>query len=140
MAAVPVQLQEDLPMDLPIIDLDVFLNQPRDSQAVKDECAKAAGALITYGALILHDSRVAESDNTTFLDLLEDYFAQPAEALKRDERPELSFQVGVTLEETEKPKCAVDEPCLDVIKRLAPSERPHPHFALIPAVTDPYPR
>ncbi|KAK2055887.1 Clavaminate synthase-like protein [Colletotrichum caudatum] len=115
---------QDLPMDLPIIDLDVFLNEPRDSPAVRDECAKAATALITYGALVLHDSRVAESDNTTFLDLLEDYFALPAEELKKDERPELSYQIGVTLENTEKPKCAVDEPCLRVIERLAPSERP----------------
>ena len=29
-----------------------------------------------------------------------------------------------TLENTEKPKCAVDEPCLNVIARLDPSERP----------------
>ncbi|OLN87216.1 hypothetical protein CCHL11_03644 [Colletotrichum chlorophyti] len=115
---------EDLPMDLPIIDLDVFLNQPRDSPAVREECEKAAKALITYGALVLHDSRVTESDNVAFLDLLEDYFAQPVEEIKKDERPELSYQIGVTLEDTEKPKCAVDEPCLKVIQRLAPSERP----------------
>ena len=30
----------------------------------------------------------------------------------------------MTLENTEKPKCAVDEPCLHVIARLEPSERP----------------
>lgn len=30
----------------------------------------------------------------------------------------------MTLENTEKPKCAVDEPCLRVIERLAPEERP----------------
>ncbi|RYP55414.1 hypothetical protein DL769_010189 [Monosporascus sp. CRB-8-3] len=115
---------QDLPMDLPIIDLDVFLQGPRDSEAAKAECAKAARALITYGALVLHDSRVSEADNTTFLDLLEDYFAQPEEALRRDERRELGFQVGVTLENTEKPKCAADDACLDVIRRLAPEERP----------------
>lgn len=73
--------------------------------------------------------------------MLEDYFAQSPDALKEDERPELSYQVsstlfrrwnltrtlmkvGVTLENTEKPKCAVDEPCLDVIARLDPAERP----------------
>lgn len=111
-------------MDLPVIDLDVFLNNPIDSPEVQAECKKAADALITYGALVLHDSRVSEQDNETFLDLLEDYFAQPEEVLKKDERPELSYQVGVTLENTEKPKCAVDEPCLNVIRRLAPSERP----------------
>lgn len=55
---------------------------------------------------------------------MEDYFAQPEEELRKDERPELSYQIGVTLENTEKPKCAVDEPCLDVIQRLAESERP----------------
>ncbi|KAH7308678.1 hypothetical protein B0I35DRAFT_99830 [Stachybotrys elegans] len=111
-------------MDLPVIDLDVYLNQPRDSPAVQAECEKAAQALITYGALVLHDSRVSEDDNSTFLDLLEDYFAQPEADLRRDERPELSYQIGVTLENTEKPKCAVDEPCLDVISRLQPDQRP----------------
>jgi len=80
--------------------------------------------LITYGALLLHDSRVSEEENNTFLDLLEDYFNQSVDDLKKDERPELSYQVGVTLENTEKPKCAVDEPCLRIIERLAPSERP----------------
>ncbi|XXG99581.1 hypothetical protein Hte_005920 [Hypoxylon texense] len=115
---------EEPSMDLPIIDLDIYRSNPVSSSAVQEECARAARALITYGALVLHDSRVSESDNETFLDLLEDYFAQPAETLKQDERPELGYQVGVTLENTEKPKCAVDEPCLDVIERLAPAERP----------------
>lgn len=98
---------------LPIVDLDVFLASP-DSEASAKECKKvrdflnttpgspdysrnqAADALITYGALLLHDSRVSEEDNNTFLDLIEDYFAQPEELLKKDERPELGYQV-VTL-------------------------------------------
>jgi hypothetical protein len=117
-------IPQDLPMDLPIIDLDLFRSQPPTSLSVKAECQKAAKALIVYGALILHDSRVSEDDNSVFLDLLEDYFAQPEKALKRDERPELSYQIGVTLENTEKPKCAVDEPCLRVIERLEPDQRP----------------
>ncbi|KAH7136658.1 hypothetical protein B0J13DRAFT_586866 [Dactylonectria estremocensis] len=111
-------------MDLPIINLDVYLNNPLDSEAVQAECRKAADALITYGALVLHDSRVSEHENSAFLDLLEDYFDQPDHILRGDERPDLSYQVGVTLENTEKPKCAVDEPCLDVIQRLHPSQRP----------------
>ncbi|KAI0274981.1 Clavaminate synthase-like protein [Gloeopeniophorella convolvens] len=109
---------------LPIIDLNVFKNQPQDSPAVVAECKKAADALITYGALLLHDDRVSEDDNATFLDLLEDYFDQPVLDLQKDERPELGYQVGVTLENTEKPKCAVDEPCLRVISRLEPDQRP----------------
>lgn len=116
--------QSELSMDLPVIDLDAYLNHPLDSDAVQAECRKAADALITYGALVLHDSRVSEHDNTAFLDLLEDYFDQPDHLLRNDERPELSYQIGVTLENTEKPKCAVDEPCLDVIQRLHPSQRP----------------
>ncbi|KAF9074814.1 Clavaminate synthase-like protein [Rhodocollybia butyracea] len=111
-------------MELPIIDLDLFLSSSRDSQAVQDECKKAADSLIAYGALLLRDSRVSESDNAVFLDLLEDYFAQPQSDLQKDERPSLSYQVGVTLENTEKPKCAIDEPCLRIIERLEPEERP----------------
>ncbi|KAG1838342.1 Clavaminate synthase-like protein [Suillus tomentosus] len=109
---------------LPVIDLDVFLSQPTQSIRVQEECNKAADALITYGALLVHDSRVSEEDNDAFLDLIEDYFAQPVEDLKKDERPEIHYQVGVTLENTEKPKCAVDEPCLDIIANLDPAERP----------------
>ncbi|KAH9846853.1 Clavaminate synthase-like protein [Lenzites betulinus] len=111
---------------LPVIDLDVFLRYRTspDAEPYLQECKKASDALITYGALLLHDSRVSEDDNNTFLDLIEDYFAQPEPLLKEDERPELGYQVGVTLENTEKPKCAVDEPCLKVIARLDPAERP----------------
>lgn len=109
---------------LPVIDFDIFRSQPRDSPEAIAECIKAADALITYGALLLQDSRVSEDDNATFLDLLEDYFSQPLSELKKDERPEVGYQVGVTLENTEKPKCAVDEPCLKVIARLEPDQRP----------------
>lgn len=111
-------------MDLPVINLDIFLDRDRQEAEAIEECKKAAQALITYGALVLHDSRVSEEDNSIFLDLLEDYFAQPTADLKRDERPDLSYQVGVTLENTEKPKCAVDEPCLRIIENLDPAERP----------------
>ncbi|THH13473.1 hypothetical protein EW146_g6747 [Bondarzewia mesenterica] len=110
--------------NLPVIDFDLFLSQPLESEAVQDECKRAAEALITYGALLLKDQRVSEEDNINFLDLQEDYFAQPLAELKKDERPDFSYQVGVTLENTEKPKCAVDEPCLRVIERLSPLERP----------------
>ena len=71
-----------------------------------------------YGALVLHDSRVSEKDNSFFFDLLEDYFNRPLDELQKDERPELGYQVGVTYELTERPKCAVDEPCLKIIEAL----------------------
>jgi len=65
-------------------------------------CLKTARALIEYGALIVRDSRVHEEANQRFLDLCEDYFAQDEEELKKDLRPEVHYQVGVTLENTEK--------------------------------------
>ncbi|OAA47976.1 hypothetical protein ISF_09508 [Cordyceps fumosorosea ARSEF 2679] len=111
-------------MDLPIVDMDVYFAHEPSSTPALAECAKAADALIQYGALVLRDSRVAARDNDDFLDLLEDYFAQPEAAQRRDERPALSYQVGATLANTERPKCAVDEPCLDIIARLAPDQRP----------------
>lgn len=63
---------------------------------------QTAEALIRYGALIVKDSRVSEDANSRFLDVMEDYFAQDEEALRADARPEYHFQVGVTLENTEK--------------------------------------
>lgn len=114
-------------MDLPVIDLDIFRQSDGSGQlteAARAECARAADALITFGALVLHDGRVTETDNEAFLDLLEDYFAQPADTLRRDERPDLGYQVGVTLENTEKPKCAADGACRAVVEALAPEERP----------------
>ncbi|KAF8633015.1 hypothetical protein AX15_001610 [Amanita polypyramis BW_CC] len=115
---------QELSMNLPIIDLDLYFSGDPASKDVRKECKKAADALITYGALLLRDSRVSEEDNSIFLDLLEDYFNQPESELRKDLRPELSYQVGVTLESTEKPRCAVHEPCLHVIERLDPAERP----------------
>ncbi|KAI9512496.1 Clavaminate synthase-like protein [Russula earlei] len=100
---------------LPIIDLDIYRSQPLGSPAVVAECTKAAEALITYGALLLQDSRVSEDDNATFLDLLEDYFSQPLFELQK---------TSALKSNTEKPKCAVDEPCLRVIARLEPDQRP----------------
>jgi hypothetical protein len=53
---------------------------------------RTADALIKYGALVVKDSRVSEDDNAIFLDLLENYFAQPDEALRKDIRPEFGYQ------------------------------------------------
>jgi len=92
------------------------------SPSIFPQAFQAADALIIYGALVLRDSRLSEDDNSTFLDLLEDYFAQPEQDIQRDERPELSYQVGVTLENTEKPK--LDEPCLRKTEKLDLAERP----------------
>ncbi|KAK2066672.1 hypothetical protein P8C59_000466 [Phyllachora maydis] len=113
-------------MDLPIIDLDVYFKNSHDSSASQAECSKAAQALVAYGALVLHDSRVAESDNATFLDLLEDYFAQPEEELCKDERPELSYQ---RLEPSQRPldiSAHQPDPKCRFFWRMNPEKPPYP--------------
>ncbi|GAA5949953.1 hypothetical protein JCM21900_005536 [Sporobolomyces salmonicolor] len=108
---------------LPIVDLDTFLASP-DSPSAIAEATKTAEALIEYGALIVKDSRVSEEANERFLDLMEHYFSQDKERLEEDLRPEVHFQVGVTLENTEKPKCHSNDACKAVIAALDPAERP----------------
>ncbi|GAA5969739.1 hypothetical protein JCM11641_008023 [Rhodosporidiobolus odoratus] len=108
---------------LPIVDLDVYLGDPESSHG-RAQAEQAAIALIEYGALIVKDTRVSEDANQAFLDLLEDYFAQPQAALEEDLRPEVHYQVGITLENTEKPKCHSFDPCKAVIAALDPCQRP----------------
>ncbi|GAA5867207.1 hypothetical protein JCM3774_002374 [Rhodotorula dairenensis] len=108
---------------LPVVDLDVY-RQTEDASLAAAEARKTAEALIEYGALIVRDSQVSEQANERFLDVMEDYFAQPQEALEHDLRPEVHYQVGVTLENTEKPKCHSSESCRAVIAALEPEERP----------------
>lgn len=85
---------------------------------------QTAEALIRFGALIVKDSRVSEDANNAFLDVMEDYFDQPTADLSKDARPQYHFQVGVTLENTEKPKCHSSDSCQAVIASLEPSQRP----------------
>lgn len=98
---------------LPIVDLDAF-RASSDSLEARNEAVRArppppqssptsrvdprlsltqaAEALIEYGALIAKDSRVSEQENERFLDLLEEYFAQDEQDLRKDLRPEVHFQ------------------------------------------------
>ncbi|EOR01793.1 hypothetical protein J056_004029 [Wallemia ichthyophaga EXF-994] len=101
---------------IPIIDLH---------NKSQEESIKAADGLSTYGVLFV---RVPKSDNLeTFTDMMEDYFDQPIDKLKADERPEHSYQVGCTVG-IEKAKCfsTHDAYCVSVINSLEESERPTP--------------
>ncbi|WVQ75753.1 hypothetical protein IAR50_005384 [Cryptococcus sp. DSM 104548] len=109
--------------EIATVSLDTFLLDP-SSPAALEQARLAAESLVLTGALIVRDSRAPKEANDRFLDLFEDYFSQDDEVLKDDERPELGFQVGVTLENTEKPKCSSDEGCKAIIASLHPSERP----------------
>ncbi|GHJ86658.1 hypothetical protein NliqN6_3060 [Naganishia liquefaciens] len=106
-----------------IADLNVYLQDP-SSEAALAECRKVAESLILTGALIVKDSRADQSFNDRFLDLLENYFAQDRAALEKDLRPELGYQVGVTLEDTERPSCVSTPKCMNIISSLPVSERP----------------
>jgi len=70
-----------------------------------------AQMLEKVGALIINDPRVSFHDNNAFLDELERYFEQDDEIKLADARPELHYQVGVTPEGTEIPRCASDPSC-----------------------------
>lgn len=118
---------------LPVIDLDKFIDAHAAVSARQKEADKArstwlvsskkfaysfdlkcAKALSEYGAFILRDTRAnANGENDDFLDLLEDYFSQHPDKLKLDERPQYHYQVGVTLEDTERVCCVFDPviPC-----------------------------
>lgn len=76
--------------ELPIIDLSRFLEDPDGAQ---DLCSAVATCLHTASALVVRDPRVRPSDNEQFLDLMEDYFAQPGEVKMADVRPDLAYQV-----------------------------------------------
>ncbi|KAH8080830.1 hypothetical protein HD553DRAFT_316423 [Filobasidium floriforme] len=109
---------------LQVADLDVYRDPASSEEAKLAECKKAAESLILTGALIVRDSRATEQANETYLDMLEDYFAQEKETLEEDLRPELGYQVGATLEDTEKPSCKSVTKCTDIIAALPASERP----------------
>ena len=79
-------------MEIPIVSLDIYLSDPKSGSS-RSEAYKAAESLILTGALVVRDSRVTAAANNRFLDLFEDYFALPEDLLKRDERPELGYQV-----------------------------------------------
>ena len=67
-------------------------------KSVQGESAEAmatamADCLSQTGCLIVRDPRVGQSDNETFLNLMESYFEQPDEVKMHDARPELHYQV-----------------------------------------------
>ncbi|CAM9550310.1 unnamed protein product [Discosporangium mesarthrocarpum] len=87
--------------DIPIIDLRNWIE---DSHPSSDdgECTKLADALHRFGVVLVRDPRVTEVDNDAFLDQMERYYEQSDGVT--DARPELSYQVGVTPEGTERPR------------------------------------
>lgn len=80
---------------------------------------------MTYSALAVRDPRVSEQANNNFLDIVETYFDQPTDVKLQDARPEVGYQVGVTPENTEVPRCGRDASCLDIVDHMDDDNKPH---------------
>ena len=122
-----------LRQDLPVIDLQVFLEAQRvDSVEVRSLCRIVADTLAFSGVLVVRDPRVSSADNAAFIDMMEEYFSQPHERKMADVRASLAYQVGATPELVEVPRCKADPECLRAV-----SEQPAEHRATVPEGPDP---
>jgi len=104
---------------LEVVDITPFLKDPSSPEAV-EACRKVVDTLKRTSCLIIRTPKVKEEDNSSFLDLVEGYFAQKREDLMKDVHPELSYQVGATPEFTEVPRDHTD-----VISKLAGGNAAH---------------
>ena len=107
-----------------IVDLAPFLDDP-SSAAAKLACTALAESLKRTGIVILKDARVSTEEQSSFLDMMEDYFAQPEELKMPDVRAELFYQVGATPSMVEIPICKSDEGCKSRIKKMPKEHRPY---------------
>jgi hypothetical protein len=74
------------------IDLSPFLSDP-DSREALATCQHLADVLVSTSALVVRDPRAPAAANDRFLNLLERYFAQPADKIRGDVRAEVHYQV-----------------------------------------------
>eukprot|EP00354_Favella_ehrenbergii_P008235 CAMPEP_0170467300 /NCGR_PEP_ID=MMETSP0123-20130129/10927_1 /TAXON_ID=182087 /ORGANISM="Favella ehrenbergii, Strain Fehren 1" /LENGTH=371 /DNA_ID=CAMNT_0010733625 /DNA_START=74 /DNA_END=1189 /DNA_ORIENTATION=+ len=96
--------------DIPVIDLNAYLSTAADgspSETALAECNKVAECFHRYGIILIRDPRVNMSDNDTYIDLMEEYFADVGDRFYANEtisdiKPEFHYQVGATPEFIEK--------------------------------------
>jgi len=98
--------------DMPIIDLNLFIQSEREAGAAmtpeaKAECEKVAECFHKFGIILIRDPRVDMKDNDDYVDLMEDYFWKTGELFYSGEKvddikPEHHYQVGATPEFIEK--------------------------------------
>lgn len=87
---------------LPIIDLAPYL-QKGPPTLQRKERKKLTRALHEYSAVLIKDPRVDERANSNYLDLMERYFGQAEAELRRDMRPDIFYQRGVSPPFSERP-------------------------------------
>ena len=110
-------------LSLPVIDLNMYRHDPTSAESLA-ECKKLAEACITYSAFAVKDCRVTEKQNEDFINLIEDYFDQDLATKMKDVRPEYFYQVGVTPENTEVPRCGKDAKCVEMVQMMADENKP----------------
>lgn len=98
---------------------------------LRESCARVAACLRETGALVIRHPCCSTEDNDRFLDMMERYFGQASDLKLKQERPELHYQVGVTPEGVEVPRCSVDLKLQEHMKSLPEHARP-----IIPAGPD----
>lgn len=124
-------------MELPVIDLEPYLRcsgrlaKPGDdavasfpSHQEKLLCQKVAASFRDMGALIIRDPRCLAHDNDRFLDMMEEFFEKSDEFKRKQERPFLHYQVGVTPGGVEVPRSAFDQEMCRKASLLAEDSRP----------------
>jgi hypothetical protein len=90
------------PLQMPTVEFSAFFEKDKDPERYKKECMKVAYSLHHFGLVVLRDPRVAEADNSRFINMMERYF-EGSDGL-RDARPEFGYQVGVTKDHIELPR------------------------------------
>lgn len=113
----------------PVIDLSPYLewasgNGNENEEEMKKLCMEVSRTLKETGALLVKDPRCSAQDNDRFLDMMENYFQQPLEFKRLQERPHLHYQVGVTPEGVEVPRSYVDAEMQEKLKSLASEYQP----------------
>lgn len=113
------------------IEIKYWLEDPT-SEAALNECKRVARVLEKTSCLLIRDPRVSEEDNNKFLDTLERYFEQDNETKMADARPDLHYQIGVTPEGVEFPRCANDPSCKELVDELSKNPNNAPHMPTQP--------
>jgi hypothetical protein len=80
-----------------IVDGDESHHQLYLDEDLKLSCEKVAACLRETGALVIRDPRCTTQDNDRFLDMMERYFGQAADLKRKQERPDLHYQVGFVM-------------------------------------------
>jgi len=101
---------EQTSTSIDVFDLQPYLeNKDPENQSVIELCRSVAIHLKETGVLVVRDPRVDARKNNRFLDAMEKYFERPLDQKMADARPHLAYQVGITPEGVERPRCLKDE-------------------------------